>query len=167
MINNIAHRAEIARGNVHGSSYVTARLACMTDIPLCKLIADQHRDIFGFLTRSVFTEAAERQRLLVAETKAGQVVGFVRFNHRIRGIETAIYDIAVERQTQGKGIGRMLIVALATECRRFNRETIALRCPEDTSANGFYAHIGFQQGAIETGKRRRLVVWRLPVETVL
>jgi ribosomal protein S18 acetylase RimI-like enzyme len=166
MINNIAYSAEIASRTDGTIVQLYISHATTADIDACKTIADQHRDMLGFLTRAVFTEAAERQRLLVAAID-GQVVGFVRFNHRVRGTETAIYDICTDRQIQGRGVGRALVVALAAECRRCNRETIALRCPEGAPANDFYAHIGFQQGAIEAGKRRRLIVWRLPIKTVL
>jgi ribosomal protein S18 acetylase RimI-like enzyme len=167
MINNIAYSTEIASDTDGTIVQIHVSYANAADIDACKNIADQHRDALGFLTRAVFAEAVERKRLLVAATDARQIVGFVRFNHRVRGTETAIYDICTDKQAQGRGIGRTMVVALAAECRHANRETIALRCPEGAAANGFYAHIGFQQADIEPGKRRRLIMWRLPIETVL
>jgi len=163
---NISYSAEIASQADNPTVRISINHATAAGIDACKTIADQHRDVLGFLTRAVFTEAAERQQLLVAAID-GQIVGFVRFNHRTRGIETAIYDICTDRDMQRHGIGRALVVALAAECRQCNRESIVLRCPVGAHANDFYAHIGFHQGAIEEGKRRRLIVWRLPIKTVL
>ncbi|NJL03538.1 MAG: GNAT family N-acetyltransferase [Chloroflexaceae bacterium] len=166
MINNIPYSTKIASHIDSTMVQVHISHATVTDIDACKTIADQHRNVLGFLTRAVFTEAAERQRLLVAAID-GQIVGFVRFNHRVRGTETAIYDICTNRQIQGRGVGRALVVALAAECRQCHRETIALRCPEGSPANNFYTHMGFQQEAVEKGKHRRLIVWRLHIKTVL
>ena len=74
------------------------RAATLDDIDACKTIAEQHRTALGFLTRAVFADASDRGHLLVAESGDGQVVGFVRFNHRRQGAETAVYDIAVAHE---------------------------------------------------------------------
>ncbi len=129
----------------------------------CKRIADYHRAALGFLTAPVFTESAARGRLLVAETEKGGIVGFVRFNHRRAGTETALYDIAVDSGWQGRGIGRELIGALANACRAIGRDFIVLRCPDGLAANVFYERIGFQEVGLEPGRRRPLRMWRLIV----
>lgn len=141
------------------------RFAEVADIPSCKQIADDHRSAFGFLTRGIFSEAVSRRRLLVVETKSGDVVGFVRFNHRVRGTETAIYDIGVSAHKQRQGFGRALVLTLAAQCYELHRSSIMLRCPEDLPANSFYARVGFQFDGTESGRRRRLHVWRFPIET--
>jgi ribosomal protein S18 acetylase RimI-like enzyme len=148
-------------------SDIHVRPARSTDVTTCKKIADQHRTALGFLTRAIFSEAVTRGQLLVAERNMRQLVGFVRFNHRVRGTETAIYDICVDGQAQRQGIGHALILSVASECRKYGRSSIILRCPEESPANDFYQRIGFQQRGIESGRRRRLVVWRLPVETAV
>jgi ribosomal protein S18 acetylase RimI-like enzyme len=140
------------------------RPATMADIAKCKSIADNHRNALGFLTRAVFSEAATRGCLLVADLGAGNVAGFVRFNHRKHGTETAIYDVCVAENAQRQGIGRALILAVAAECRKFDRSSIVLRCPEDLDANGFYQQVGFEKIDAQEGRRRLLVVWRLKVE---
>jgi ribosomal protein S18 acetylase RimI-like enzyme len=131
------------------------------------MIADQHRQVLGFLPKAIFQEAAERGKLLVAQASDQRITGLVRFNHRVRGSETAIYDICVDDQLQHQGIGRAMVSALASECIKVPRSAIVLRCPEGLPANDFYQHIGFYQDGIQAGKRRRLVVWRLPIETFL
>jgi ribosomal protein S18 acetylase RimI-like enzyme len=143
------------------------RLAESTDVLPCKAIADQHKSVLGFLPKVVFHEAMEKEKLLVAETKVLQIAGFVRFNHRVRGTETAIYDICVHNEMQQQGIGRALISALVCECIKVPRTSIILRCPEGIAANDFYQHIGFQQMGMESGKRRNLVIWRFSIETSL
>lgn len=140
------------------------RAAEPTDVVACKVIADQHRAALGFLPRAVFAEAITHHNLLVAATSEAVVTGFVRFNHRQRGTETAIYDLGVASSLQGRGIGRALVCAVAAQCRTRNRAAIILRCPEGLPANEFYARVGFQRNGVEEGRRRRLVVWRLLVE---
>lgn len=133
------------------------------DISSVKRIADCHRHALSFLPTAVFNEAMHRRQLLVAETDTGCVLGFVRFNHRQRGTDTALYDICVDQQTQRQGIGRALVQALVAECAMNTRTSIVLRCPQDLPANGFYEHLGFDRIGVEAGKRRDLVVWRLRV----
>jgi ribosomal protein S18 acetylase RimI-like enzyme len=132
----------------------------LRDIPSCKAIADANRDALGFLVAAAFVDAIHRSQLLVAES-SGNVVGFVRYNHRVRGTETALYDICVSIIARRQGVGRALIAALGESCRLHGRRTIIARCPEDLPANAFYACIGFQPITVEPGRRRRLVCWRL------
>ena len=140
------------------------RMATQEDINRCKEIVDKHRNVFGFLSRPIFQDAAERRSLLVALDSNQNVLGFVRFNHRVRGTETALYDICVDHGFQGQGIGRALISALIEECIKVPRLSIVLRCPEGLPSNDFYQHIGFRQAGIEQGKRRNLIVWRYKIE---
>lgn len=140
------------------------RFAEPDDITLCKRIADQHRAALGFLTRGIFEEAFARRQLLVASGGQNDVVGFLRFNHRKQGFETAIYDIAVERSMQRQGIGRVLIAALVADCRSFGRTTIVLKCPEGLAAHSFYERLGFVRCGVEVGRRRSLVIWRRAAE---
>src|SRR5262249_48910929 len=102
-----------------------------------------------------------RKRLLVAVSGEEQVVGFVRYNHRVRGVETALYDICVVRDRQRMGIGTVLVSALAAECQEAGRSSIVRRWPEGAGANAFYKWLGFRHCGIVPGRRRRLVVWRI------
>lgn len=136
------------------------RPAELRDVSACKAIADANREALGFIVAAVFVDAVHRNRLLVAES-AGEVIGFVRYNHRVRGAETTLYDICVARSFRLQGVGRSLTAALREVCQSNKRHAIIARCPEDLSANAFYARLGFQQITVEPGRRRRLVLWRL------
>lgn len=141
------------------------RKATVDDIDACKKIADHHRDELGFLPKPAFLEATDRESLFIAETTQKQVVGFVRYNHRKRGTETAIYDIAVYDPMKRQGVGSALIDALSEECREKSRTSIILKCPENLEANQFYKRVGFERVRIDSGRSRRLVVWRLNVDS--
>lgn len=136
------------------------RPAELSDVPFCKALADANREALGFIVAAVFVDAIRRNQLLVAEA-AGEVVGFVRYNHRVRGVETALYDICVASAVQLQGVGRSLVMALSETCRLRKRQAIIARCPEDLPANAFYARLGFRPITVEPGRRRRLVLWRL------
>lgn len=140
------------------------RPATQDDVLFCKAVAEQHRNAFGFLPRAVFLEAAERGQLQVVERHTGEVIGFIRYNHRKRGSESIIYDIAVSTTSQKCGAGRALISALAAECKALGRTSIVLRCPTDLPANAFYRRTGFTHEGVEPGRRRTLAVWRLVLD---
>lgn len=139
------------------------RQATLDDVVDVKKIADQHRHALGFLPKPVFSDSVKRHSLLVAVSE-GHLVGFVRYNHRKRGTETAIYDICVADDYKRQGIGRGLVESLIDECRKNDRVSIMLRCPEDLPANQFYERIGFENNGVEMGRRRKLVTWRLRFE---
>lgn len=142
---------------------ITVRLANLNDISACKAIADAHRDELGFIVAASFADSIRRGQLLIAE-RDEKVLGFVRFNHRVRGNETALYDICVTKSAQGQGVGRLLVETLIESCRLRGRHSIILRCPENLVANSFYAHLGFQRMTTEQGRRRPLVLWRLRLQ---
>jgi ribosomal protein S18 acetylase RimI-like enzyme len=147
------------------SEVITVRLADTLDVPACKRIADAYRDVFGFLTRGIFLEAAAGGKLLVAVTEDGSVRGFVRFNHRRRDRTTVLYDIAADPARQRGGIGRSLVAALIRAAEAQSRADIVLRCPEGAAANQFYQALGFRAVGIEQGRRRKLILWRLVLES--
>lgn len=145
---------------VESNETLSIRRAHLNDVPACKAICDANRDALGFIMTAIFNDAIVRRQLLVAELD-GILVGFVRFNHHVRGDETAIYDICVIQQHRCKGVANALIITLSKECKQIQRNRIVLRCPEGLAANSFYEHIGFTRIAIESGKRRNLVRWHL------
>lgn len=137
------------------------RFAHEGDIAGCKRIADQHRTALGFINRAIFADAVRKRQLLVAEISTYGIVGFLRFNHRVRATDTALYDIAVDQERQGVGVGRALVTALRDHALEAQREGITLKCPQGLDANKFYARLGFEQAGLEPGRNRTLIKWRL------
>ena len=140
-------------------------LAGIEDVPQCKEIANRHRGEIGFLPSAVFLDAAKNGRLLILKNAENRVLGFLRFNHRVRGNESALYDVCVESNSQRQGLGRLLVLEFIEKCRVVGRTSIVLRCPENLPANVFYLQLGFVQSEIYDGKRRRLIVWRMSLES--
>src|SRR5437588_10340920 len=61
-----------------------------------KILADANRHIFGFVTRGAFFDAIQAGTLIVA-IRDGEVVGFLRYHHRKRDLQTTLYDICVSK----------------------------------------------------------------------
>jgi GNAT superfamily N-acetyltransferase len=125
-----------------------------------KKLADTNRAIFGFITRGVFLDAYEAGTLIVA-TRYGKVVGFLRYHHRKRDLQTTLYDICVAEPERGKRLGQGMLHMLIDCCCNVGRATILLKCPSHLAANTFYEKNGFCCVETLAGKRQRLNVWCL------
>ena len=125
-----------------------------------KILADANRHIFGFITRGAFYDALQAETLIVA-TRGEEVVGFLRYHHRKRDLQTTLYDICVAEPERGKSLGQSMLTMLLDDCRRSNRTVILLKCPSQLEANAFYEKKGFCCISSLVGKRQRLNVWRL------
>lgn len=137
---------------------------CETHLDSAKKVADANRDALSFVTRGKFQEAIEQNRGFVA-IENNEVIGFVLFRHRKRDKQTTLSDICVDERYRGQNIGRHLIHVLVEDCENKSREFIQLKCPVDLPANKFYSHVGFNLHDIEDGKKRKLNVWRLAIES--
>jgi len=144
----------------HTSDYnfdASIRWAEGKNIAAVKRLADDNRTALGFVVKASLEAQLRRRGLLVCDHK-GKVVGFVSFHHRRDGW-TTIYDVCVEDNHRGRGLGRALIGSVERESLRAGQIGIRLKCPVDLPANGFYARLGFTRIGVENGKRRPLVVW--------
>ncbi len=159
----------------------TIRPASEADLAAIKRIADGCKREIGFISRGMLRSAMERGELLVAacsdeggwekgeprfaptDNKTDlplppEIVGFVDF-HRRRDGQITIYGIVVAVEQRGHGIGRALVAALVAPPLPAR---LALKCPTDNAANGFYHNIGFQCVGVEQPTRRRpLNLWAL------
>lgn len=131
----------------------------ISDLRTCKLLVDQNRDIFGFIMLPILQESIEKNQIIVADDN-GRILGFVRYNHKKRGVETRLYDICVSKESQGLGIGKKLIDSLIQSSLDHGKLEILLYCPGGLPSNSFYEHLGFQKGRTISGKRRSLHLWR-------
>lgn len=117
-----------------------------------KLLADAHRQELGFVNRAVLAKAITDQEILYLPE------GFLHFHHRRNKIST-LYHLCVAPTQRRQGIGRQLLLAWSEHSRNCGITTLRLKCPLDSTANGFYSRLGFSRVDIEPGKHRRLVVW--------
>lgn len=145
---------------------IIVRHAQEHDVEGVKRIADQGRDQVGFVNRAALLEAQKKGWLLVAVHdpvgggRAQQtVVGFVNYRIRLDRICT-LYEIAVAPAFQHQGIGGRLIQTLIRRAHEARCTHVQLKCPEDLTANGFYASRRFECVGADQGKRRSLNIWR-------
>lgn len=139
----------------------TIRLAEADHLLAAKRLADQYKQELGFINRAILQKAIETRALLVAlpgGEQAGEVAGLVHFYVRRDQVIT-LYSIAVASAYQGKGLGHQLFAELVNQARVHQKSEIRLKCPVELPANDFYARLGLQLAAHETGKHRALNVW--------
>lgn len=133
------------------------------DITAIKSMADLHRRELGFVLRPALADAIDRRWVLLARIRnSGEPAGFVHFRHR-RDLYTKIYQICVAPPYRKQGIATELIAALKRSARKAGQVKLTLQCPEDLLANSFYRALGFQDGTVTDGRRRRLITWSLAV----
>ena len=136
-----------------------------------KKLADVNRTIFGFIPRGAFVDSYNERELLVIirqdkDEKDEEVIGFLRYHHRIRDLQTTLYDICVAEKWRGKRFGQALLSELIQDCQTRKRELIVLKCPTSLPANTFYANQGFKLVGTINGKRQNLNVWQFNIPNV-
>lgn len=148
-----------------GNNDITLRKARLSDTDAVKRLADAHRYELGFIRRPTIIESINRNELIVAHNSNG-IVGFVEYHHR-RDSQTSLYHIVVERDHRERGIGRSLLEAVREEARQQGKKTVSMKCPMDLPANEFYEHTGCLLCMRVQGKNRPLVIWILPIASVI
>jgi N-acetylglutamate synthase-like GNAT family acetyltransferase len=135
-------------------------LAKVEDLPRIKALADAHRQELGFVNRATLAAAINSDEILCC------LQGFLHFHHRRDKIST-LYHLCVSPEYRRQGVGRSLVTFWEEHSRTCGMETLRLKCPLDSEANGFYWRLGFTRVDIEPGKHRPLVVWekKLPEAT--
>lgn len=132
----------------------SVRKATSDDLAAIKIIADSNKTALGFVTKPALLVGISRGWLLVAENES-RIIGFVHYRHRRDG-QTTVYEICVDQQFRGQGVGHLLIRSLIQEAQL----CICLKAVVGLPANGFYEHLGFELIRTEQGKKRALNVWR-------
>src|ERR1700690_3394635 len=94
--------------------FMLIRYATEGDIERCKSIASQFPLELPFINRAQFQQSVNKQELFVAYD--AEIVGFIRW-HACRDGWSTVYDLAVDKDFQDKGIGRMLLYAVPCPIR--------------------------------------------------
>lgn len=128
---------------------IRIRRAVDGDISYISKIARQYPQELGFVSNVRLRDGISRKGLLVAEY-GGTLAGFVLYRQRKDGWHT-IYEIGVDKNYRGKGVGRFLVDAVPCPTR--------LKCTVDNSANEFYKKSHFYLVRTEEGRKRKLNVW--------
>ncbi len=71
------------------------------------------------------------------------VMGHVRHWHN--RVEYIIEDVAVRREHQGRGLGKLLMTQTLAACRTLGIDEAGLRTRRDAAAYAFYRKLGFQE----------------------
>lgn len=131
-------------------------ICSQSHIPAVLAIARADNNNLGWAPRGVFIDAAKKGLVLVA-TDGERVYGFVEFGG-ITKDKWTIYKIATAKPMRNKGIGRVLVQALAEKAKESNAG-LRLKVTEDNeSAIAFYRKNGFEVVGVEPSKVRRLLV---------
>jgi GNAT superfamily N-acetyltransferase len=131
-------------------------MSCAGDV--ADLFQD-HRDELGFVNR-----AQVRDGDLATISRDGEVVGALLGNHCVRKEQSTVYELAVRPEWRREGIASELVQQFARESPH---EKLIAKCPEELPANEFYRATGWQRVRTETGKSRKLNVWRYRTESVM
>jgi len=109
----------------------------------------------GFVMRPAIIESARRRNLIVVKD-GDKVIGSCKFNIRKRDKVGVIYEVVVDNEYRGKGIGLECVNIVRGKCLY-----LELKCPIDNESNKFYEKVGFKKVRVISGKKRKLNVWRI------
>ncbi len=121
---------------------ITIRTAVVEDHNEILKVAKQSKYTKDFSNTVMFSspEAYAKGWIRVAE-EDGKVVGFTCIREKVRQPETVLYFITVDKDTKGKGVGKLLIQDIIDRTRH---NTLALNVAKDNAeAKQFYDTLGF------------------------
>lgn len=94
-------------------------------------------------------------------------VGFCNYHHG-RDKQTTIYEIAILKEYQRQGYGRLLFYRVLCSAIERGYDRIVAKCPVDLESNGFYVRLGFKLVEIETGRATcQLNRWQYDIQLPL
>jgi len=91
--------------------------------------------------RSDFEKIFSRDKLFLAETSGGDVVGFIRVSERdgCYGFE----ELYVKPMYRGRGVGKLLVREAENYVKRNDPYVYIMVLPQDRNALGFWIHMGY------------------------
>ena len=144
----------------------TVQEASGEDAPAILALADVHRDELGAIMqhRSWLIRQIDMGEVFVAKTANDKLVGFISFHHNPlpEHEHTTIHYLCTASDYRRRGIGKLLMEAVATDARLCGKRTITLKCPSHLRANDFYKSIGYTLEGKETDQEGDpLNVWTM------
>lgn len=109
------------------------------DLERVKAIYRQHKQVLGFFPDGAFQERFERKQILVGREQ-DRVAGYVLFSVNQK-LEVRIAHLAVAKESQGRGLSRLLVDRLKVDFSDHSR--IRLNCRSDFEACGVWHRLGF------------------------
>jgi len=145
---------------------VTLREASQKDTSAIMALSEGSKDELGSISqhRQWLLQQINTGEVFVAQSDEGELVGFVVFNHHLRGEDehTTIYYLCTDWTHRRHGIGKRLMEAVAADARLYGNKSITLKCPTQLPANYFYQSIGYTLEGSETDQEGgHLNVWTL------
>lgn len=131
--------------------HVGLRYGSSDDIQHVKRIANQYKNELGFVNRAALETAIRKHQLWVAYDNGGAILGFANWHARRDGWHT-VYEIAVDKNYTGQGIGSALLNAVPSPKQ--------LSVTQDNSARLFYESNGIHIAYEKRGKKRPLYFMR-------
>lgn len=111
---------------------------------LSKEQLDYMLDAF-YSTQTLLKNATEKNHQFMLVIENGKHLGFISFEHQYEnGPVTRIHKIYVLPETQGRGIGKMLIEKIEILARENHSERLSLNVNRYNSAQEFYKKLGFE-----------------------
>jgi len=98
----------------------------------------------SFYSPEALAQTVAKGHRYVLVVEEGKTLGFMGYEHGYKGNPvTRIHKIYVLPETQGKGLGKMLIEKAAILARDNHSEALSLNVNRFNNAVGFYQKIGF------------------------
>lgn len=99
----------------------------------------------SFYSNATLAQSVENGHRYLLVIEDGKALGFVGYEHRYKGHPvTRIHKIYVLPQTQGMGIGKMLVKHIESLARQNGSSVLSLNVNRFNKALGFYQKIGFE-----------------------
>ncbi len=111
---------------------------------LSKEQLDYMLDAF-YSTETLTKNATERNHFFLLVEEDGKHLGFISYEHQYQNEPvTRVHKIYVLPETQGRGIGKMLMDEVENLARENNSTALSLNVNRYNNAQGFYKNIGFE-----------------------
>lgn len=126
---------------------------------------------FGWVQKVVLADAVEDQqakpftsqhRIRVVVDSHGTIIAFLRAYLRRDGA-TTLHEIGVAEANQNTGIGTLLITETIAHSRERGMTILRLKTPVGMRSNAYYPRFGFKHVGTESGRKRILNVYELPL----